>query len=104
MIPMSPVHLSGKQRRHLRGLGHHLDPVVHVGKDGITEGLVAALAAALEAHELVKLRLAESVDGDRHDLAAALAVAAAAELVQVLGRTVLLYRPRADEPKIRLPE
>lgn len=95
--------LLGKQRRYLRGLGHHLEPVVHVGKEGISAGLVTALDAALEQHELIKVRLAESVAGDRHEVAAAVAEAGAAELVQVLGRTFLLYRRRAEEPVIELP-
>jgi RNA-binding protein len=95
--------LQGRQRRYLRGLGHHLDPVVQVGKERISEGLVGALDAALEQHELIKVRLAESLAGDRHRIADALAEAAAAELVQVLGRTLLLYRRRATDPVIQLP-
>ena len=92
--------LSGKQRHYLRGLGHHLEPVVQVGKEGITDGLVGATAAALAEHELIKVRVGEHA-GDRHDIAAALA--AAAELVGVVGRTLLLYRAREEEPKIVLP-
>lgn len=98
----APV-LGGRQRSYLRGLGHHLDPVVQVGKDGLSEGLVAALADTLAQHELVKVRLADTVEGDRRQLAAALAVESRAALVQVLGRTLLLYRPRAEDPAIVLP-
>ena len=96
--------LSGKQRRYLRGLGHHLEPVVQVGKEGLSEGLVGALDAALEQHELVKVKLLESVGADRKELGAALAEASTAELAQVLGRTVLLYRRRTKDPKIVLPK
>lgn len=95
--------LTGKQRRFLRALGHHLDPVVHVGKDGLTEGLVAALDAALDQHELIKIKLGESAGSDRRAIAPALAEAASAELVQLLGRTVLVYRRRAKDPEIVLP-
>lgn len=95
--------LSGKQRRYLRGLGHSLEAVVRVGKEGLTEGLVGALDAALERHELIKVRLLESVGGDRHGVAGALAEASTAELIQVLGRTVLLYRARKADPAIKLP-
>jgi RNA-binding protein len=95
--------LGGKQRRYLRGLGHHLEPVVQVGKDGLSEGLLGALDAALQQHELIKVRLGESVTGDRHEVAAALASATSSDLVQVLGRTLLLYRARAEEPTIVLP-
>jgi len=95
--------LSGKQRRHLRGLGHKLDAVVHLGKDGLSEGIVGALDTALETHELIKVRLLESVGADRHEVADALAEASNSELVQVLGRTLLLYRARKKDPAIKLP-
>ena len=74
-----------------------------VGKGGIDDGLVAASEAALEQHELIKVRLGEHAGEDRRGLSATLAKAARAELVQVLGRTLLLYRRRAVEPSIRLP-
>lgn len=96
--------LTTKQRVLLRGLGHHLDPVVQIGKEGITEPLCAAIAVALAHHELIKLRLAESVEGDRHALAAELAARSHAALVQVLGRTLLLYRRRPDDKSRRASE
>lgn len=89
--------LTGKQRRHLRSLGHHLEPVVHIGKEGLTEGLYAAATEALLTHELIKLRVGEAAPGERHELAAELARHTQAELVQVLGRTALLYRRRPDD-------
>ena len=95
--------LNGKQRRYLRGLGHDLEPVVMLGKEGITDGVVGALAEALGTHELVKVKLGQSFPDDRHDGAARLAARSGAELVQVLGNTLLLYRPREEEPTIRLP-
>jgi RNA-binding protein len=95
--------MTGKQRRHLRALGHHLDPVVQVGKEGPSQGLLGALDAALVEHELVKVRLGEQAAGDRHAIAESLAESTGAELIQVLGRTLLLYRRHPDEPKIQLP-
>jgi RNA-binding protein len=97
-----PVVLTGKQRRRLRALGHHLEPVVQVGKEGASETVAQALDAALLDHELVKVRLGENAPGDRHDLAAALAAASGSEVAQVLGRTVLLYRPHPEDPQIDL--
>jgi len=91
--------LSGKERRQLRARGHHLEPTVQVGKEGASEGVAEALATALFDHELVKVRLLESAGDDRHALARRLAAASDAEMVQVLGRTVLLYRPRPEEPE-----
>lgn len=96
--------LSGKQRRHLRGLGHHLDPVVLVGKEGVSEGLLGALEQALLEHELIKVRFLESVEGDRHDLAQALSRQSGAALIQVLGRTALYYKRRPDDdPRPHIP-
>jgi RNA-binding protein len=95
--------LTGKQRRYLRGLGHHLEPVVQVGKDGITAGLVTATGAALLQHELIKVRVGEH-GGDRHEVAEALAAATKSNLVGVVGRTLLLYREREEEPAIQLPD
>lgn len=96
--------LTGKQRSYLRGLGHHLAPIVQIGKEGLTEGVTAAASAALEDHELIKVKIGEHVDEDRHDLGLALSVDTNAELVQVLGRTFLLYRAREEEPEIQLPK
>jgi len=95
--------LTGKQRRHLRALGHDLRPIVQVGKDGIDEGLVAALDQALADHELVKIKIGESAGLDRQEAAEALAKQTGSEVAQVLGYTVLLYRADPEDPKITLP-
>ena len=92
------VELTGKQRRHLRALGQRLAATVQVGHDGVTDGLVAQLDAQLEALELVKVRVSENAPEGRHDIAEALAQRTNAHLVQVLGRTALLYRARKEAP------
>jgi RNA-binding protein len=95
--------MTGKQRRYLRGLGHALEAVVHVGKEGVSDAVTEALTAALATHELVKVKLGQNTPTDRHEAAGELAARTDAELVQVLGRAVLLYRPHPEEPKIVLP-
>jgi RNA-binding protein len=95
--------LSGKQRRYLRSLGHELRPIVQVGRDGLDEGLIAAVDQALTDHELIKIKLGEAVELDRHDAATDLATRTRSEVAQVLGNTVLLYRPHPEEPEITLP-
>jgi RNA-binding protein len=95
--------LSGKQRRYLRALGHELRPIVQVGRDGLDDGLVAAVDRALTDHELVKIKLGEGANLDRHDAATDLAARTQSEVAQVLGNTVLLYRAHPDEPEIALP-
>jgi RNA-binding protein len=95
--------LTGKQRRHLRALGHELKALVQIGKGGIDDGLVAAVDRALLDHELIKVKVGESAGLDRHAAAEALAGKTKSEVAQVLGNIVLLYRARTDEPTIVLP-
>jgi len=95
--------LTGKQRRHLRALAHPMKPIVQVGKGGIDDGLVAAVDQALADHELVKIKVGDGAGLDRHAAAAELATRTRSEVAQVLGYTVLLYRPDPEEPTIKLP-
>jgi len=98
------VPLSGKQRRHLRGLGHSLEPIVQIGKLGLTDAVTAAVDTALEEHELIKVRIGTECPDDRHDVAERLAPAVKSEVAQVLGRTLLLWRKRPKDSKIQLPK
>lgn len=95
--------LTGKQKRHLRSLGHGLKPVVRVGKNEFNDALAEEAGAALATHELIKVKLLESCEMDRHEVAEKLAKATSAEVAQILGRTILLYR-QGEEPKIELPK
>ena len=95
--------LTGKQARYLRGLGHHLQPVVLVGKDDITEGLVNSVDEALEQHELIKIKLQEGCIMNRKDVASILAERCEAAVAQILGRTILLFRS-TDKALITLPK
>ena len=96
--------LSGKAARHLRGLGHALAPVVSIGKDGITDGVVDAARAALLKHELIKVRVQSEAPVDRKEAASELASKTSSALAQVLGRTFLLYKRHPKKPKIQLPK
>jgi len=95
--------LTGKQRRHLRALAHAIRPLVQVGKDGIDDGLITAVDQALTTHELIKVKIYEAANVDRHFAAEEISKRAKAEVAQVLGNTVVLYRANKDEPKIVLP-
>jgi RNA-binding protein len=95
--------LSGKQRRHLRSLGHHLDALVQVGKLGVEPGLVAAVDRALLDHELVKVKVGQASPQGKDEVAAALGERCGAEIAQVLGHSILLYRPHPEQPRIKLP-
>lgn len=97
-----PRALTGRQARFLRGLGHALEPLVTVGKEGVTAAVLASLDVNLTAHELVKVRIGQGCAADRHEVAEQLAAGTRSRVAQVLGRTVLLYRP-SDERRIALP-
>lgn len=95
--------LSPKQRQHLKGLAHHLDPVVHIGKDGLSENVRRQIDTALDRHELIKVKLAESAPLDRDAASEQLPVSVGAFLVQNVGRVFVLYRPHPEKPRIELP-
>ena len=94
--------LTGKQIRFLRGLGHHLQPVVMIGKDEISNQVRKAVDEALTTHELIKVKLQDGCLLDRKEVAEQLSAATGSQVAQILGKTILLYR-QAEEPEITLP-
>jgi len=89
--------LTSRDRRVMRRIGHHLDPVVIIGDAGVSDGLIRETDRALTDHELIKVRLPAAEREDRRALAEALCEACPAELVQSIGRVILIYR-KATEP------
>ncbi len=102
-----PPSITSKDRAHLRSLAHDLNPLVHIGMDGVTEGVRDAVDVVLTEHELIKVRFGQNFDGDRKSASAELAAALGADLTQNIGRIAVLYRPRGkdlpDKPRIKLP-
>jgi len=99
--PPSP--LTGKQKSFLRALAHKLKPVVQIGHQGVTDGVLAALGVALDRHELIKVKVAGEAEVDAAEIAPKLAKGTKSQLVQIIGHTVVLYRRHPDSPKIVLP-
>lgn len=95
--------LTTKQRQYLKGLGHALKPMLQIGKDGINERQLASISKVLEDHELVKLNILENSDLNKNEVAQLLCEPLNAELVQVLGKKMLLYRKSKENVKIQLP-
>ncbi len=91
--------ISSKQRSFLRGLANPLEPIFQIGKGGLGENMTQALNDALTARELIKVRVLE----DPRTIAADLAEATSAEVIQVIGQNIILYRRNPEEPKITLP-
>ncbi|RMG97860.1 MAG: YhbY family RNA-binding protein [Deltaproteobacteria bacterium] len=100
--------LSSRARSYLRGLAHHLEPVVQVGAAGLTDAVARAVTIALEDHELVKVQLPKGLaPRERAQLAADLAAKTDSHLVHRIGRRIVLYRARRRDdphrPRIELP-
>ena len=96
--------LSGKQRRFLRAEAHALDPVVMVGKEGLTETVLNAVQDALLAHELIKVRVHESSPVEQKEVSERLPSAVKAELAGSVGRVLILYKRHPQKPRIVLPK
>ena len=94
-----PVALSKQERQGLKARAHPLDPVVMVGKEGVTDAVLAQAAEQVRAHELIKVKLLQTCPTDKHEAASQLSVGADAALVQVIGKTVVLYKPRPPDEK-----
>ncbi|WP_188993905.1 ribosome assembly RNA-binding protein YhbY [Paenibacillus nasutitermitis] len=95
--------LTGKQKRHLRALAHHLQPVFQVGKGGMNENLVRHVEEAIEKRELLKISVLNNSIEDPKEVGTWLAEEAKAELVQVIGKTIVLYKESKDYKTIVLP-
>ncbi|HTQ03820.1 MAG TPA: YhbY family RNA-binding protein [Polyangiaceae bacterium] len=100
---VSAPELDGRQRRHLRALGHHRKAIVQVGDQGVSAGVVQALDRALTQHELVKVRAGGDAPAPLPELGAELARETGSALAQIMGRTLLFYRPHPEKPRIVLP-
>ena len=95
---MPAAALTKKQLKNLRALAHDLDPIVQVGKAGVTDPVVAQVGRALLDHELIKVRLLEPED--KRGMAEALAKRSTAALCGLIGHTVILYRKHPKKPRI----
>jgi RNA-binding protein len=97
------MELRGKQKRFLRAMGVTMDPILTVGKDGVSDNTIVQADGALLARELIKGRVLNTAPEAPDDTAAEIAERTGAELVQVVGRNFLLYRPHPEKPVIQLP-
>ena len=94
--------LSNKQIRYLRGLTHRLQPVVMVGDKGLSENIMSEIEAALQHHELIKIRIRAERE-QRRDWMQEIADKCAAEPVHAIGQVACYYRRNGDKPVLTLP-
>ena len=84
--------MTGKERALLRSQAHHLDPVVHIGKESLTPEVTQAIDEALEARELIKVGVLKNCFDDPHELAQIAAERTGSQVIQVMGKKITLYR------------
>ncbi len=89
--------LTGKEKRELRALGNRLKAEVHLGKEGVSEGTIRTIENSFNTKELIKIKLLETCPVDRDEAAGLLSEKTGAEIVQVLGNTILLYRQLPED-------
>ena len=91
--PMPAPSLTTRERAHLKARAHDLEPVVRVGHAGLTDAAVASIDRALEAHELIKVRIGEGDREERAEISASITARTGAAVVQRVGRVLVLWRP-----------
>ncbi|MBP3780242.1 MAG: ribosome assembly RNA-binding protein YhbY [Selenomonas sp.] len=95
--------LTGKQKSFLRSMGQKLEPVVMMGKEGVTPTVVQAAQEAIKKRELIKVRVLQNCMEEPEDAITMLAERADVNLVQIIGRNGLLFKRNYEKPKIELP-
>lgn len=96
--------MTSKQRAYLRSLANPLEPILHVGKGGQSDAMLKQADDALTAREIIKGKVLETAPASAREIAETIAAAVNAQVVQVIGRTFVLYRANPKEPQIRLPK
>lgn len=95
--------LTGKQKRFLRAEAHPLQPIFQVGKGGVNDHLIRHIAEALEVRELIKVSVLNNCLDDRKEVAEELAGRSSADVVQVIGNVIVLYKESREHKTIVLP-
>ena len=96
--------LTGKQKSYLKGLSHNMQPIIQIGKNGVNEMLVKTIEDALEARELIKISVLQNCLEEPKTMAIDIADVLEAEVVQVIGRTIILYKQSRRKKQIVLPK
>ena len=98
--------MTSKQRSYLKGLAMNIDPIFQIGKSSLTPEITNAIAEALEARELIKITVLKNCLDDCSTIAAVLSERTRSEVVQVIGRRIVLYKQAKEEAKrkIALPK
>ena len=96
--------MTSKQRAHLKSLASVIDPILQIGKSSLTPEYIEAVREAFNTRELIKINVLKNCLDDPKEIAQIIADRSGAEVVQVIGRKIVLYKPDKDKPKIMLPK
>ena len=96
--------MTSKQRAYLKSLAMKITPILQIGKSSVTPELISAVDEALEARELIKMLILKNNFDDPKEIAQVIAERTRSEVVQVIGKKVVLYRESKDNKKIELPK
>ena len=96
--------MTSKQRSYLKGLAMNLEPVFQIGKSSVTPENVEAIAEVFNTRELVKISILKNCLDDPKEIANTVAERSRSQVVQVIGKKFVLYKPFKDNPKIILPK
>ncbi len=96
--------MTSKQRSYLKGLAMNLEPVFQIGKSSVTPENVEAIAEVFNTRELVKISILKNCLDDPKEIANTVAERTRSQVVQVIGKKFVLYKPFKDNPKIVLPK
>lgn len=95
----SPSMLTTRQKQFLKGLAHHLNPLVQIGKEGMTSGIIDTVNAELLNHELLKVKIGNNSGLEKHSTSQDVADLTQSNLVQLIGKTFVLYKPNPEKPR-----
>ena len=95
--------ITGKQRAYLRGLANTMDPIFQIGKNGVEEAFLKQLEEALEARELIKIKVLENSGLMAREASNSICEKIGCEGIQAIGSKIVLYKKSSKKPKIELP-
>ena len=95
--------MTGKQKQYLRALAHPLKPLVNLGKQGLSPETIREIKTQLLDHELIKLKVLGSCPLSKKECTDKLSGVSEIDVIQVIGKTIVLFSPHPEEPKIKIP-
>ena len=95
--------MTSKQRAYLKSLASAMEPVVHIGKASVSPEVIASVEEAVNARELIKIGVLKNCADDPRLIAEIIAERTHSQIVQVIGKKIILYKPDKDKPSIKLP-